>query len=980
MSATILRRSFCFVAMVCLLAATPTLAQTGEGSLIGYVRDQQNSVLPGVTVTATSPELIRPVVAVSDGNGYYRLVNLPPGTYTLSAEIQGFSTYRREGIVMRAGSTFTLDIIMTVGALSETVTVKGETPMLDVGRPGNAITIDGELLRAVPLTSRRIWSDAIDMTPGVNSRTVDTGGGQMVYYARGAEVYNHSFSVEGAPASAFADGAATGLSLSGDSIADVEIKLGAVDASSPSTTGVVVNIVTPRGGNELHGNAAFTYQPLDWNSDNSSKGVGGGVPTIQQVQQFDGSLGGPVVRDSIWFFGAVRVARLVNGISRLQTQIDNLKVLKPGFEPFNNNSRSYQPFGKVTAQLTPKHELTGVYQYDRQRNNSDRELEAQRLNYSGYGGSLITGRLTSVWSNRLSTQFLVSWNNKSRENEDTWKDLEGSGPQRLVYQSAPLSSGRPVGSGSLATMNNQQSINLAPASQLTLRADLTYFREDWFGSHEFKAGIYALPRSRYDITNEYQNDGFVLEEVRLADPNDINSALIPFRRRYRTPDTVKTRSARAMDLAFYLQDSWKPTPRLTATAGVRVDVIKRRDAIYDVTTMSTAQAGPRVGASYLLTGDARNILRGSYSRIIEIVNGRDTLSGIVTAPGVEITDIYDVNGDGVFELTNVTPPVTRELAEYEFSKDLHQPYIDEFVLGYRRQFPGQISLDISGTRRYINDTPALLEINGFWPDAPGQPFVGFGRVDPNRGTFYQQVNNSWSRYVVTSTDIVVAKNLSRGLQLMSTFSRQWQRLDGEWNPHDPARYIQPDAFANNREIPRTAGNNEQNTLDGAGSPVTASWRPFTWRIAGQYLVPAPLSLSLAGSFIMSSGDYSGPLLMRLSSTDPNVRMYGPAQIRLANGRTAPNPLATTIRFANASRGEGQIRNDTARALQFKAGRRFSLGRQQIEVAVNVFNVLNAGYFQQYAAGANRQYAPADYLRKFNRQPPRAFQITIVDRF
>jgi hypothetical protein len=72
--------------------------------------------------------------------------------------------------------------------MNETVNVSAETPMLDVSRPGNAITIDGAMLRSVPLTSRRIWSDAIDMTPGVNSRTVDTGGGQMVYYARGAEV------------------------------------------------------------------------------------------------------------------------------------------------------------------------------------------------------------------------------------------------------------------------------------------------------------------------------------------------------------------------------------------------------------------------------------------------------------------------------------------------------------------------------------------------------------------------------------------------------------------------------------------------------------------------------------------------------------------------------------------------------------------------------------------------------------------------
>jgi hypothetical protein len=387
-----------------------------------------------------------------------------------------------------------------------------------------------------------------------------------------------------------------------------------------------------------------------------------------------------------------------------------------------------------------------------------------------------------------------------------------------------------------------------------------------------------------------------------------------------------------------------------------------------------------VGASYLLTSDARNILRASYSRVMEIVNGRDSLSGVVTSPGVVIRDLYDVNGDGVFELENVTLPVTRQLADLEFSKDLHQPYIDEFVAGYRRQFPGQVSLDVSGTRRYIRDTPALLEINGFWPEAAGQPFGGFGRVDPNRGTFYQQVNNTWSHYVVTSLDVVVAKNLSHGFQLMSSFSRQWQHVEGTWNPADPARFIQPGAFANNREIPRTAGNNEQNTLDGGGSPATASWRPFTLRIAGQYLMPAPLSFSLAGSLIVSAGDFSGPLLLRLAASDPAVTMYGPAQVRLADGRTTPNPLATTIRFANSTRGDGQIRNDTMKALQLKVGRRFRLGRQEIETSLNIFNVLNSAYFQQYASGANRQYAPADYLRKFNRQPPRAFQITIVDRF
>src|SRR4029450_5406257 len=109
-----------FVASLLVLTVfVPTLAsgQTGDGSLRGYVKDEQGGVLPGVTVTGTSPALQAPVVGVTDSTGYYRLNNLPPGTFAVTAELTGFSTYRREGIVMRAGLTFSGDIAMKVGAL-----------------------------------------------------------------------------------------------------------------------------------------------------------------------------------------------------------------------------------------------------------------------------------------------------------------------------------------------------------------------------------------------------------------------------------------------------------------------------------------------------------------------------------------------------------------------------------------------------------------------------------------------------------------------------------------------------------------------------------------------------------------------------------------------------------------------------------------------------------------------------------------------
>jgi hypothetical protein len=162
-------------------AAFPASAQTGDGSLRGYVKDEQGGVLPGVTVTAKSPDLLAPVIAVSDTAGYYRLNNMPPGTFTVTAELSGFATTRREGIVMRAGLTFTVDIEMKVGTLSETVTVSGESPMIETSKPTSILNMDGELLRAAPVTARRLFSDVLDVAPGIGSRNVDDGVGRRAY-------------------------------------------------------------------------------------------------------------------------------------------------------------------------------------------------------------------------------------------------------------------------------------------------------------------------------------------------------------------------------------------------------------------------------------------------------------------------------------------------------------------------------------------------------------------------------------------------------------------------------------------------------------------------------------------------------------------------------------------------------------------------------------------------------------------------------
>src|SRR5262245_37892297 len=134
------------VVLVCLLGsvmAPEISAQSGNGSLRGKVLDEQGAAMPGATVTATSPQALTPVVAVTDGSGEYRLANLPPGTYTLKVELTGFSIIIREGILLRAAANFQVDeLTMKLGSLEESITVSGKSPMVEVTNPTTTMNID----------------------------------------------------------------------------------------------------------------------------------------------------------------------------------------------------------------------------------------------------------------------------------------------------------------------------------------------------------------------------------------------------------------------------------------------------------------------------------------------------------------------------------------------------------------------------------------------------------------------------------------------------------------------------------------------------------------------------------------------------------------------------------------------------------------------------------------------------------------------
>lgn len=971
--------------------AIPASAQSGLGGLRGAVIDSQGLALPGVTVTVTSPAIIGAQTAVTNERGEYRLPNLAPGTYTLVAELAGFAGFRREGILIRTGSTFQVDVTMGLSTLQETVTVTGDSPMIEVDKASNVLNIDGEFQRLMPIQARRNYSDFLELTPGVISRGFDDGSGRQVYFGHATEHFAHVLQLEGTIASNYHDAQLTYVSMGADMVADTQVKTGGVDAASPMGVGLVMNIVTKSGGDRFSGSGAFAYQPFSWNGnnvDNCSTAPGckpgsGGTPTTAYVKQFDGAVGGPLRRGRAWFFAALRRAESESGISRTSDEVARIQAYKPGAALFDNSSDSWQPFAKVTSRIGG-HDVQAFYQQDRLNLTGNREYNYEPIAVQSTGGPLFSGKVTSVWGSSVTTTFTASYNGKGGSDADTFQSLGLTGPQIVIHNTASASGATVQGSGRILEGGNLQSYSLQPASQVILRGDLTYYKDAWFGSHEFQTGFFAAPRNRYNQETNYVNGGFVLEEHRLQDVSNIGGGTVPFRRRYFSPPELRTRQAEDRDIGIYIQDSWRPNSRLTVNLGVRADFVKREDRIFNITRQDSTSIGPRFGFSYMLTSDARTVLRGSAVRVHEQVMGRDGVTTFGANDAAAERNIYDLDGDGIFEREVISPARAASIAATEFEDGLHQPYVDEFILGIRRQFPGQLSVDIAGISRSYNDNWATVDINGIYPSGPNQPFGGFGLVDPNRGIILQQRNNAWSTLEYRALEVTVAKNMSNNFQMMAGLNRQWQHFGGTWNPTDPARFIQPNHFASDKLIYMPRGNNEGNSLPlDTGTTVHTygpTWQKYSMRFGGSYR--APWDVTLAASYTILAGPWSGPIVDRLAANDPQLAVFGPASVRLANGTTQSNPLSTRMRFTGTDRGSEQVQAPAIQTLGLNFNKTVKLGgSREAVIGVAVFNALNAGNYTQYNySGANEVFNTANFLALRNQQAARAAQLTVLLRF
>ena len=446
------RLVFCFAVMMALVAiGSPAAAQpSSEGSIRGFIKDEQGGALPGVTVTAISATVAGQYSAVSDAEGFYRLIGLPPGEYSLTAELSGFAKFTRPAVLVRAGLNISVDIAMKLGTLEETVEVKAETPLLETQKSVQAINISGEFQRALPLEANRNWYSFLEVTPGVVARQ-GTAGLSNHYMLRGSEIEVNRVLIDGADMASFRQGRVDYLGMSTDAMQDVQVKTGGMDASAPLGSGVVINMATPTGSNQFHGTAGIIYTPKSWNGDNLPEGT----PATKEVLQPDFSLGGPIFRDRAWFFASYRYTRRAMGITRTSEQLALMEAVVPDFVPFDNNGRLNFFYLKTTLQVNPKHQVYAFWHRDINPDETNRVTNAENFENQSLGGDGLGLRFSSVWGKSFTTRLLASYSDKTLNRSlSVFEGYMREGPSRPLHESSFVSAGRRRGTGELILLNN----------------------------------------------------------------------------------------------------------------------------------------------------------------------------------------------------------------------------------------------------------------------------------------------------------------------------------------------------------------------------------------------------------------------------------------------------------------------------------------------------------------------------------------------
>ena len=960
------QRVMSLVLMTTLLIAMSASAQQGTTELRGRVIDDQGAVLPGVTVVVRNQEtgMVRDTVSGQDGT--FIASGLVPGTYQLNAELQGFKKFERKDLRLEVGRTSSIDVTMAVGTVEETVTVTTESPLVDVTSKEIGGNITSETLVKLPSVNGN-FVGFVGLLPGIIPSISTESFGSDSISVNGQDPRNNNYMLDGGNNNDDVIGQRAGTQARTpiEAIQEFQVITGQYDAQYGRTSGAIINAVTKSGTNQLRGSAFGFFQDGSLTTKDFFAKEKGLAKPDTQYQRWGGTVGGPIVRDKLHFFGslerfAIDRPNIINIPARPEfngTQITKDRVwntiVRGDHQINNNNTYSVRWLRESSPQ---KNQIIGTVTPAAAREESDVD-------------QTLSMNLNQVLTHTKVNTLRVTW---TRENvafanpcfNTNGRDQAACAP-RLVFQ----------------TFVDQQS-NLAQFrinDGIQAEETLGWFLPNKRGDHDIKVGAQYEYSGAKNITQDDLNGNFTFGTSN-GPFNSSNPSTYPDRFSIRVGGPLQIYE-KAHYFSAFAQDKWRFTKDLTVSLGLRYDLERipldePDNPLVEKYPTDDNNIQPRVGVTYNLN-DGKSVARAGYGRFFDkthfeliggLYTGAFSTSSVQTFPvagadqgprnGQFPTDPFLVNG----------PTVNRDLLAQRFpsgvlvrnngqtwdSEDRRVPHTDEITAGYEHQLMPDLAVSADYLHSQQREMLMLLNLNPRFRQstvvAEATQTVPIGSTTLTQATAQlQQIYPGFVPYTQNVFQFVNRGEVDYNaimLQMKKRFSHNYSA-----------------------QVSYTYGRSRGNTT-GAGAPSsnyqvgddmhleknegsTSFDIPNNFTFSGTALIPKTKGLQLSWVARALSGT---PFTLINTNFDPDQNGIQAEPLPVAEYSGTGNDPYTVKNYKserNGARGPGYFQAD------MRFGYVFNLhSRQRLEVAADVFNLTNRTNF---ANPGGDQAAPTSFL-------------------
>jgi hypothetical protein len=929
------------VVFLALFLAVNAAAQGTAASIVGRVTDESGGILPGVTVVASSPALqVASVTTITDAQGEYRVTPLPIGTYSVEYALSGFRTVRREDIRLTVGFSARIDVALNIGTLEESVTVTGESPLVDVTSTTATTQFTREQLEVLP-TSRNGLLSLMAQAPGVRG-TLETGGA-VTFSPPGIRVFGQGaepwYVLEGVFTSSLQTAGGVGQYWDYNAIEEAAVQTIGTNADVGSR-GVSINAIIKSGGNNFSGSLfggrmSDRLQSNNIDDELARQGITSGGRLISRYDT-SGELGGRIVRDKLWFYGTGRYRF---------NQTEVLGAVKTDGSPATADQGQRFVTTKGSYQMNPTNRLVGFYQYSLRKPSSSGSVNADWVSRST---QYLYQRVQKIeWQTAPSNSMVLTLQ---------WGHWSYWDPRRFCIGKEELGGAECPGSTFDRFLNYSKGAPTNEGETLAYsrhhpKGVLSWYKSNLLGGdHDFRVGAEYMPNRGYRgnyVPLSGQNYRLVFNN---GTPIEIEAWNYPT-----FPDQ------HVNYLGIYGQDSWTIGRQLTLNLGMRygrdnafIPASCRETAagpsaaVFPATCYDRVQfniqnmVSPRLRFAYDVTGDGLMVIKGGWGRYNQIhmidpdVQGTDpneksTASFRWTDPNRngryddgEVN--WDVNGSGFIRRTGGSNQVP--------NPEERTPKTDEFSLSFERQLPSAMAFRASGVFTRASDIYRLENLRrpaNVWTTAITRPDPGDDGLtgttdDPGTSvTFYAYPANlagaAFERFTLINDPDATQTYKSIELALARRMQNRWQ-FSGSYSATRTDNPIVDGLNPSEFGLTNRGGSGDPN------AEIFAANRTWEWlgRASGAFLFPYD---------VMVSANYEH------RSGAPWARQVLFSGVPVLSSITLRTEPIGTRRMPNINTIDLRVQKSFVLA-----------GRRRIQAQLNMYNILNANTVtnMQFRAG------------------------------